>query len=131
MLANLGCCDDRKIRIGISDVALAWTDGSSFIALDRHWLGNISLHNIGNVLNMFSTLCHELAHDSNSGGTHNHGPEFYEKYYEITQLNYWKNPLYHVYSFSEYVKKQRIEENRIKEDAKELEMKESLTLVTS
>ena len=67
-----------------------------------------------------------MAHDDNKAGTHNHGPEFYEKYYEITKNDYWKNPLYYVYNFSESMKRQRIEENKIKEEEKEKKLKESL-----
>ena len=125
-LSALGCWDDRRIKIGVSDVASAWTDGSSYIALNRDWLKHMSVNNIGSVLNIFTTLCHEMAHCDNSAGTHNHGPEFYEKYYEVTKQGYWRNPLYHVYKFSETMDKQRIEENRRAEDAKEVKMKQEL-----
>ena len=126
VLSGLGCWGDRNIRIGVSDVAAAWTDGSSYIALDRTYVSNLSVTNVGAVLNLFTTLSHEMAHDGGSAGTHNHGPEFYEKYYDITKQTYWRNPLYHVYKFSEVMNKQRIEENRQKEDAKEMKLKESL-----
>jgi len=124
-----GCWDGRNIRIGVSDVASAWTDGSSYIALDRNWLSSISVNNVGAVLTLFTTLCHEMAHDNNSAGTHNHGPEFYERYYEITKNTYWSNPLYHVYKFSESMDRQRIEKHRIAEDAKVMKMKEELQAV--
>jgi len=129
VLMGLGCWDGRRIKIGVSDVASAWTDGSSYIALDRDWLKSISVSNVGSCLSMFTTLCHEMAHDNNSAGTHNHGPEFYEKYYDITKKGYWQNPLYHAYKFADTMDKQRIEENRREEDAKVMKMKEDLQKV--
>ncbi len=129
-LQCFGCWDKRRIKIGVSDVARAWTDGVSYIALDRDWLGGISVNNIGSVLGLFTTLCHELAHDEEeSAGTHNHGPEFYERYYEITKQGYWKNPLTHVYKFSETMDKSRIDEKRAEEENKEKKLKESLEVV--
>jgi hypothetical protein len=126
VLHGLGCWDDRTIRIGVSDVAKAWTDGCSYIALERDWLKGISLNHIGSVLGLFTTLCHEMAHDGDTAGTHNHGPQFYEKYYEITKKGYWQNPLTHVYKFSETMDKYRIDEKRRSEDEKEQKLKESL-----
>jgi hypothetical protein len=125
-LDGLACWESRKIRIGVSDVAAAWTDGNSYIALDRNWLANHSVNNLNSVLSLFTTLCHEMAHCQNTAGTHNHGPEFYEKYYEVTKQAYWKNPLTHVYKFSETMEKQKIESQRIAEDAKMLKMQEEL-----
>ncbi len=126
VLQYLGCWEDRKIRIGVSDVASAWTDGDSYIALERSWLGNFSLSSCGSVLRMFTTLCHEMAHDGNTAAGHNHGPEFYEKYYEITRLLHWKNPLSHVYKFSETMNKFRNTERTKVEEAKEKKMKDSM-----
>ncbi len=131
VLSYLGCWDGRKIRIGVSDVAAAWTDGSSFIALDRSWLKSFTLTSVGSVLGLFTTLCHEMAHDTDTAGTHNHGPEFYEKYYEITKKGSWQNPLHHVYKFSEKMDKERIETKRIQEETKEKDLQESLVAASS
>jgi hypothetical protein len=35
VLNGLSCWDSRQIKVGVSDVASAWTDGCSYIALDR------------------------------------------------------------------------------------------------
>ena len=128
-LDGLACWDNRKICIGVSDVASAWTDGFSYIALDRTWLADHSINNVGSVLDLFTTLCHEMAHCYDTAGTHNHGPEFYEKYYEVTRQSYWVNPLTHVYNFSKIMNKHRIESKRIEENAKEQKMKEELQIV--
>jgi len=131
ILHCLGCWDGRKIRIGVSDVASAWTDGATFIALDKSWLNNIWMNNVGSVLKMFTTLCHEIAHDENTAGTHNHGPEFYEKYYEITTRSGLENPLYHVYKFSETISKYKTTERIKEEKQKEKKMKDSLSIAAS
>jgi len=125
-LSNLACWDDRTLRIGVSDVASAWTDGATYIAIDRDRLRMVSLNYIGSVLDLFTMLCHELAHDNTSAGTHNHGPEFFEKYYDITTRSHWNNPLQHVYKFSEKMDRMKIEEKRNNEQAKELELSTSL-----
>jgi len=129
-LSSLGCWSGRKIRIGVSDVAKAWTDGSSYIAIDRNWLSSLSMNNIGTVLQLFTTLCHEMAHDENSAGTHVHGPEFYEEYYKVTKQTYWRNPLYHVYKFSEVMDRHKIEQYRQAEIDKEEKMKEELQVAS-
>lgn len=74
---------DRRICIGFSDSANAWTDGRTYICFNREWLDGLSWSWSRNTYKLFHVLCHELAHDENTCGTHTHGPEFYEKYYEI------------------------------------------------
>jgi hypothetical protein len=131
VLNYLGCWDDRKIKIGVSAVANAWTDGSSYIAFDRKWLFNRNFSTLSEVLKVFTVGCHELAHDDNSAGTHNHGPEFYEKYYNITMLGSWYNPLSYVYNFSEKMKQRKIDQKIELENKKDKELKEQLGLVKS
>jgi hypothetical protein len=131
VLNGLSCWDCRTIKIGVSDVAEAWTDGCSYIALDRNWLSNINLNGVGPVLKLFTTLCHEMAHCGDTAGTHNHGPEFYESYYDITMQSYYRNPLFNVYKFSEVMENNKIQEKRAKEEQKEQELKETLGLVAS
>jgi len=129
-LNYLNCWDDRDIRIGVSSVAEAWTDGHSFIALDRKWLFSRPLTHIFRLLPIFTVICHELAHDDNTSGTHIHGPDFYENYYEITMRYGYKNPLNHVYTFAEKLKRAKIEQKIAKEEQKEIELKEKLGLIS-
>jgi hypothetical protein len=89
------------------------------------------MNSVGSVLEMFTTLCHEMAHDGNSAGTHNHGPEFFEKYYNVTKQRYYSNPLFNVYKFSEVMDRNKIEEKRSKEEKKEMELQETLHLASS
>jgi len=128
-LNYLHCWSGRDIRIGVSSVAEAWTDGSSFIALDRKWLFNRNLTAFNNILPIFTVICHELAHDSNTSSTHVHGPDFYEKYYDITMKFGWKNPLTHAYTFAEKLKRAKIDKKRQAEEQKDKELKEKLGLV--
>ncbi|RLI65413.1 MAG: hypothetical protein DRO67_02705 [Candidatus Asgardarchaeum californiense] len=130
VLSSLTCWDKRQIRIGVSDVARAWTDGSSYITIERDWLSSINFNTLAEVLNLFTTLCHEMAHDSDTAGTHNHGPEFYEKYYDLTtQRGFWNNPLVHVYRFSETMDSFRRSEKEKEEKKKEKQMKDEMQAV--
>ena len=127
----LGCWEDRKIKIGVSDVACAWTDGSSYIAFDRVWLDNLNLTSTSSLLKLFAVASHELAHDGNSAGTHVHGPEFYEKYYEVTQRNHGDNPFYHIHKFSETMKKAKYDERKEEEEKKRKKQQKELGLCAS
>ncbi len=122
----------RKICLGISPVAKAWTNGISFIALDRDWVKNLSLTADGDILQLFSTLAHEMAHDKNTAGTHIHGPEFYERYYVLTHdKTYQHNPLFYAYSFKKSMIASNIESKRMKEKEKERKSKEKLGMVVA
>jgi len=126
---HLRCWEDRDIKIGVSNVANAWTDGSSFIAFERSFISGLDLTRTSSLLRLFTVGCHELAHDRDTAGTHNHGPEFYEKYYEITRKNYYVNPLYFISKFAKSMKTKKIENKRAKEIEKEKALKEKLGLV--
>lgn len=71
----------RKILVGVSDVANGWTDGETYIALNRAFLKVLPLDDRG-VVALGRLLLHELCHDTNDAGTHVHGVEFYEEYHE-------------------------------------------------
>jgi hypothetical protein len=106
VLTGYGCWDGRRICLGKSTVANAWTDGRSYIALDKGWLKDKSLTNEFDICRIFTTLCHELAHDCNTAGSHNHGPDFYERYYDITHRSRsYDNPLWRAAKFRESMKR--------------------------
>ena len=71
----LGC--SRKLRLGRCPVAGAWTDGSSFIVIEERHVKSFSFGNV------FTTLVHEMSHDSDTSSTDLHSPEFYEKFYDL------------------------------------------------
>jgi len=61
-------------------------------------------------------LAHEMAHDGNTAGSHVHGPEFKDRYYEITyEKTYYRNPLFHAFSFIKAMQQCRIDEKMLKE----------------
>ncbi len=129
-MQSFPCWGNRTIRLGLSTVANAWTDGSSFIAFDKGWLKGLNLTCDTSILRLFQVGCHEMVHDNDTAGSHLHGPDYYEKYYEITEKSY-NNPFYYVYQFAKKMKSCRIENKRMEEDKKEQDAKEKLGLAAS
>jgi hypothetical protein len=132
VLNDLGCWKGRQISIGQSTVAKAWTNGSTYIVFDRGWLKKLDLNCANGVVQLFTVGAHEMAHDDDSAKTHIHGPEFYEKYYEITHNTRWNmNPLYHAFKFKKYMANSRIEYAKAQEAEKEREAQKKLGLVAA
>lgn len=77
---GLGCQDRRKLTVGESGTDLGWTDGVSYIALEREVIRNAgkSLDGLSTAIN---TLIHEVAHaDEPSLAEHSHDIGFYERW---------------------------------------------------
>lgn len=72
----------RVIRIGVSDTAEAWTDGASYIALERDVLRKIKDGFKGAVY-LTNLLIHEYLHREEDSGSHLHDLEFFEAFHEI------------------------------------------------
>lgn len=73
----------RKIFVGKSASSDAWTDGNSYIAIDREFLSKQGLHMKG-LINIGLTLLHEYCHETPSLKTHDHTPEFYQMFHDNT-----------------------------------------------
>jgi len=73
----------RKITVGISDVADAWTDTLSYIAINRVLLGILDSGYYGAV-QIALCLLHEYCHDASDINSHEHDMLFYEKYHDIS-----------------------------------------------
>jgi len=73
----------RDIRIGVSDTALAWTDGSSMIVFDRG-ICDLMKRGIGGFNALANVLVHEYLHENSDVGSHQHDAYFYERYHEMT-----------------------------------------------
>jgi len=73
----------REIKVGVSDAAEAWTDGSSLIVIER---GQLSLvkQGVGGFSGIANLLVHEFLHDDSDIGSHQHDYEFYHRYHEST-----------------------------------------------
>lgn len=67
---------ERVIYLGTSEVAKAWTDGSTYITIEAK---NISSH----PMTIVHLLIHEYCHNEATNESHDHGSEFYELYHEV------------------------------------------------
>ena len=97
-MQDYDCWDSRTLHIGTSDTAIAWTNGANIIVLERTWLKKLKFSWQEDTVMLFTTLCHELAHDEETDGTHQHGQDFYENYYRITTKRH-SNPLANMWRF--------------------------------
>jgi len=79
----------RKIMIGTSNRAAAWTDGETFIAFDRKFLAGLPLMKydrpvIWSLIRVGQTLFHEICHDGEADDMY-HSPEFYKLYHDMSK----------------------------------------------
>lgn len=74
----------RRLCVGISTAADGWTDGQSFIAVNRKWLAGLDLGLERDWNAVALLLSHELCHDGPDTDTHNHTPEFYASYHDMS-----------------------------------------------
>ncbi len=72
----------RTLWVGISDTADGWTDGKSYIAIDRKFLNRLRTDQERGWVALTQLLLHELCHDGPDQATHKHGFEFYERYHD-------------------------------------------------
>lgn len=72
----------RKVVIGLSAIANGWTDGSSYIAINRDWLKKEGT-SPGGWTAIGQLMLHEYCHDEASGEGHVHDPDFYESYHNL------------------------------------------------
>lgn len=77
----------RKISVGASDTAQAWTDGTRNIWIERKKLKLIK-DGFQGAYTLASLLLHEYLHNEPSTDTHEHGVEFYERFHNIALNSY-------------------------------------------
>lgn len=70
----------REFKVGISDVAAAWTDGVRTVVFDRKTLKHAEA-GFGGMLRILSTLVHEYLHNGPSTDTHEHDETFYYRFH--------------------------------------------------
>jgi hypothetical protein len=80
----------RRLKVGISDSALAWTDGQSYIAFERDWLAARPLMKEGapvfsSIMAAGLLMAHEICHDDDSL-TQGHDPDFYREYHDMADI---------------------------------------------
>jgi hypothetical protein len=73
----------RKIDVGMSLTAQAWTNGTTHTWINRDKL-KLVREGIDGMMRIAGLLLHEQLHDEPSTGTHEHGVEFYERYHNLT-----------------------------------------------
>lgn len=84
---------ERKLLIGDSETYLAWTDGRTYVALNKKFIKD------PDPLEIINILLHEYCHEEPSLEEHDHDAEFYLNYHDrILKLS--KNFLYIIGVFS-------------------------------
>jgi hypothetical protein len=71
----------RKVMIGKSTTAAAWTDGSSYIAFDRRFIAKLGFNTSG-IFTLFSAGLHEYCHGEPDSESHIHGLDFYKRFHD-------------------------------------------------
>lgn len=74
---------ERKLKVGVSESAEAWTNGSSYIAVHRKLLEEVARDGYRGMLRVAGVLVHEYLHISTSQGSHIHDHDFYENWHNI------------------------------------------------
>lgn len=72
----------REFRIGISEVAEAWTDGAKTVTLNRELLARMD-QGFSGVMHVVAVLVHEFLHEGPSTDTHVHDEEFYDRFHRV------------------------------------------------
>lgn len=72
----------RKVLAGKSDVALGWTDGKTYIAIDQTLLRDV-LKGKYTISFLVSLMVHEHSHDEPDQGGHIHSMEFYTRFHDL------------------------------------------------
>ncbi|MGR5365918.1 hypothetical protein [Photobacterium damselae] len=75
--------EPRKIFIGQSDVAHGWTDGLTYIAVNRKALEMMDAGEYG-YTQIALLLLHEYCHDEADLTSHQHTPEFFDKFHTLS-----------------------------------------------
>lgn len=70
----------RELRLGVSDVADAWTDGTHTITFERRVLATLD-QGCSGAMHVVSALVHEYLHEGPTSGTHVHDEDFYERHH--------------------------------------------------
>lgn len=85
ILSSLPYWKGRTITIGASDTANAWTDGRTYICLNRDYLKRLSLTDSAGWADLMWVMVHEMSHDDDDTGTHVHATEFYQRFHDISR----------------------------------------------
>lgn len=81
------CGGTRTLQFGDSAGNLAWTDGSSFIAISRKHLLKCAEMGFGGMLQLVNLLVHEYCHDDLDAESHHHDTLFYSSFHDLMVHN--------------------------------------------
>lgn len=76
--------EPRKVHVGRSETALAWTNGTSDIWFDRDFLMRNFKSGFRGMTVLANTMLHEYIHREADTASHEHGIEFYEAFHEYS-----------------------------------------------
>lgn len=74
----------REVMVGVSDDALAWTDGATFIAFDREFLSQLKF-NYDGFARFANVFLHEYCHTNPCKDKASHDHEFYEVFHAASE----------------------------------------------
>jgi hypothetical protein len=83
---KLGLNKIRKFKIGVGAGLKGWTDGKSYIALERDFLSRLSYASIGDITMLGNLILHELCHLEDDQEVSAHDPDFYERYHDNSDM---------------------------------------------
>jgi len=74
----------RRLTLGDSDTALAWTDGRNYICLKRGYMTDCFEQGMDGIIRLIGVLVHEQLHtESDMSDEHDHPPEFFEAFENV------------------------------------------------
>lgn len=75
----------RKLEVGESNVAGAWTDGQTYVVLGIGLVRKAARNGAAGFMDLLSTLTHEYVHETADVETHDHCLAFYSKYHDVME----------------------------------------------
>lgn len=76
------CPSRRKIILGVSETAEAWTDGATYVAVERE-TAKLLRKGIEGCTQIAGILIHEYCHTAPDLTGHGHPPEFFERFHDV------------------------------------------------
>lgn len=77
-------CEKRELFAGLSDVYDGWTDGQTWITVNRPLLQACDTQGAAGFMKLMMLLIHEYCHDTADAESHDHDRVFFNKYHDIT-----------------------------------------------
>lgn len=80
----------RKLVIGESQTASAWTDSATYIAINKTDFSSAFENGSIGLTRLLGILVHEYCHNVDSSNDHAHGIEFYSNFHDVILSAYYK-----------------------------------------